>query len=146
MLACFRREDAVTAYHQALVSSTDIHLHRARLAQRIDPGAGYYDFRVPPGSIADGRLVKEVAWPEGVTLVSVRRDRDVVVPTGDTRLEAGDVLTAFGTESGQRLAIDRLNQGADEPTAEITLEEMAWVEGNEASPNIGDEPTEGDKE
>lgn len=123
LVGMFRREEAVRAYHEALTSTTDHHLHRQRLAQRTQPDAGYYDFRVPLGSIADGRLVRDVAWPEGSTLVSVRRNRDVLVPTGDTSLLAGDVVTAFGTGSSRQRMIDRLNAGADEPTAEIPLVE-----------------------
>ena len=124
LVGMFGREEAVNAYHEALTASTDRHLHRARLAQRTEPGAGYYDFRVPVGSIADGRLIREVVWPEGSTLVSIRRDRRVLVPQGDTRLLAGDVVTAFGTESSKRRMIDRLNAGADEPTAEIPVGEF----------------------
>lgn len=124
LVGMFRREEAVRAYHEALSATTDAELHRLRLAQRTHPGAGYYDFRVPVGSIADGRRVREVAWPEGSTLVSIRRDRDVVVPTGDTLLRPGDVITAFGTETSKQRMIDRLNAGADEPTAEIALEEL----------------------
>lgn len=123
LVGFFRREDAVRAYHEALGSSTDIGLERARLAQRVDPGAGYYDFRVPPGSIADGRTVGEVAWPEGSTLVSVRRGREVIVPAGSTVLQSQDVVTAFGTADSKRTMIDRLNSGADEPTAEIPIVE-----------------------
>jgi trk system potassium uptake protein TrkA len=99
-------------------------LHRARLAQRTDPGAGYYEFRIPPGSMADGRPIRDVAWPEGSTLVSIRRDRQVEVPTGDTVLESGDVVTAFGTLTSKERMIERLNAGADEPTAEIWLDEI----------------------
>lgn len=121
LVGLFRREDAVRAYHEALGSSTDYGLERARLAQRTDPGAGYYDFRIPPGSMADDRPVREVSWPEGSTLVSVRRDREVLVPTGDTVLKAGDVVTAFGTGASKQRMIDRLNAGADEPTAEIEI-------------------------
>jgi CBS domain-containing protein len=121
LVGIFRREEAVRAYHEALTTTTDHHLHRARLAQRTQPGAGYYDFRVPLGSIADGRRVRDVSWPEGSTLVSVRRNREVLVPTGDTELIAGDVVTAFGTSSSRQRMIDRLNAGADEPTAEIPL-------------------------
>jgi len=120
----FRREEAVRAYHRALGNRTDRELVRRRLDQRTDPGAGYYDFRVPPGSIADGKSVREVAWPEGSTLVSVRRDREVIVPTGATHLVAGDVITAFGTTSSRSEMIERLNAGADEPTAEVSLEEI----------------------
>ncbi|HEX6286102.1 MAG TPA: TrkA C-terminal domain-containing protein, partial [Acidimicrobiia bacterium] len=121
LVGMFRREEAVRAYHEALTSTTDHHLHRQRLAQRTQPGAGYYDFRVPIGSIADGRKVRDVSWPEESTLVSVRRGREVLVPDGDTNLIAGDVITAFGTESSRQRMIDRLNAGADEPTAEIPL-------------------------
>jgi CIC family chloride channel protein len=130
-LGMFRREDAVRAYHRALATRTDRELTRRRLDQRTDPGAGYYDFRVPPGSIADGRLVREVSWPDGSTLVSVRRDRTVLVPTGGTRLEADDVVTAFGTPSSRSEMIARLNAGAEEPTAEIILGEGIDEAGEE---------------
>ena len=73
--------------------------------------------------MADGRMVREVSWPEGSTLVSVRREREVLVPTGDTVLVAGDVVTAFGTNWSRDRMIDRLNAGADEPTAEVFLDE-----------------------
>lgn len=136
LVGMFRREEAVRAYHEALTTTTDHHLHRLRLAQRTQPGAGYYDFRVPLGSVADGRKVRDVSWPEGSTLVSVRRGRDLLVPDGDTGLIAGDVVTAFGTEASRQRMIDRLNAGADEPTAEIPLvavEESA-EEGTLAEP------------
>lgn len=124
LVGMFRREEAVRAYHEALSSRTDGELHRLRLAQRTDPGAGYYDFRIPVGSIADGRKVKEVAWPEGSTLVSVRRGREVLVPSGNTVLLPGDVVTAFGTDVSKNRMIERLNAGADEPTAEIEIDEI----------------------
>jgi chloride channel protein, CIC family len=121
LVGIFRREEAVRAYNEALTSTTDHHLHRLRLAQRTQPDAGYYDFRIPLGSVADGRTVRDVSWPEGSTLVSVRRHRDVLVPSGDTVLQAHDVVTAFGTSASRQRMIDRLNAGADEPTAEIPL-------------------------
>ena len=124
VVGIFRREEAVHAYHEALTSTTDHHLQRQRLVQRTHPDAGYYDFRVPLGSMADGRKVREVTWPEGSTLVSIRRGREVLVPGGDSLLLAGDVVTAFGTEWSRQRMIDRLNAGADEPTAEILLEEI----------------------
>ncbi len=138
LVGVFRREDAVRAYHEALTSSTDVELQRARLAQRTDPGAGYYEFRIPPGSMADGRSIREVAWPEGSTLVSIRREREVQVPSGDTVLQKGDVVTAFGTITSKDRMIERLNAGADEPTAEIWLGDMEAVgddPGSESEPD-----------
>ncbi len=123
LVGMFRREDAVRAYHHALGTTTDRHLARERLRRRTEPGALYYDFRIPPGSVADGKPIKEVAWPEGSTLVSIRRGRDVLVPTGHTVLRAGDVVTAFGTRSSRDRMIERLNAGADEPTAELPVAE-----------------------
>lgn len=132
LVGLFRREDAVRAYHEALTESTDVHLHRDRLAQRTDPGAGYYEFRIPPGSIADRRAIRDVAWPEGSTLVSIRRDREVEVPSGSTILLSGDVVTAFGTAASRRRMIERLNEGADEPTAEIMLGDLQTLGSDEA--------------
>jgi Trk K+ transport system NAD-binding subunit len=121
----FRREEAVRAYHQALAGRTDRELVRRRLDQRTDPGAGYYDFRVPTGSIADGKLVREISWPDGSTLVSVRRMREVLVPTGATRLQGDDLVTAFGTPSSRSEMINRLDAGLEEPTAEVFLNDSA---------------------
>ncbi len=121
LVGMFRREDAVRSYHYALAATTGRRLDRQRMATRTDPGTRFFDFRVPPGSFADGRPLREISWPEGCTIVSVRRHTDVMVPTGSTHLESGDVVTAFGTMRGQRRLIDRLNATADEPTAEIDV-------------------------
>ena len=121
LVGFFRREDAVGAYHQALGSETDLALERDRLRQRTDPKASYYDFRIPPGSIADGKVVRDIRWPEGSTLVAVRRGTEVLVPGGSTALVANDVVTAFGTPASRDRMIERLNAGADEPTAEILI-------------------------
>lgn len=123
LVGMFRREDAVRSYHHALSTRTDHELARARLRRRTDPGADFFDFRIPPGSMADGKYLREVSWPEGCTLVSVRRGRVVYVPTGDTRLVRDDVITAFATPAARAALIDRLNASADEPTAEIPVVE-----------------------
>ncbi len=122
LVGLFRREEAVAAYHRALGSSTGTELHRSRLRLRTAPDVRFFEFRIPAGSIADQRRVMDVSWPEGCTLVSVRRGTLVLVPAGTTELDAGDVVTAFGTDLAERRIIERLNAGADEPTAEITIE------------------------
>lgn len=116
----FRREDAVEAYHKALAMRTSQDLTRQRLQQRTEAGAVYYEFRLPPGSLADGKAVREVEWPDELTLVAVRRDRHVLVPNGATVLVANDVVTAFGTEASREQVIAQLNASAEEPTAELS--------------------------
>jgi hypothetical protein len=67
--------------------------------------------------------------------VSIRREREVQVPSGDTVLLKGDVVTAFGTITSKDQMIERLNAGADEPTAEIWLGDIeAPASGDRAGP------------
>jgi CIC family chloride channel protein len=119
-IGMFRREDAITAYHQALGATTDEGTHRTNLKHRTQSGTThYFDFSIPKGSFAAGKMLRENVWPESSTLVSVSRGVSVIVPQGDTILRPGDVVTAFGTEASRSRIIERLNAGADEPTAEI---------------------------
>ena len=74
--------------------------------------------------MADGRLVKETVWPEGLTLVSVQRGRRVMVPTGNLELVEGDVVTAFGTETARVRTIERLNATGADDTAEIPAQPL----------------------
>jgi CIC family chloride channel protein len=123
LVGMFRRVSAVNAYHEALSATTEQELTRERLRLRTDPGARFFEFKIPHLSMADGRLVKETVWPEGLTLVSVRRGRTVMVPTGSLELREGDVVTAFGTEQARSRTIERLNATGVDDTAEVPLEE-----------------------
>jgi len=118
LVALFRREDAVKAYHQALGQEVHHDLGRSRLQARVASGTDFHDIAVAAGSIADGRLLKEIPLPGGVTIVSVRRGRDVVVPDGNTRLRAGDMLTVFARHGLHEQLVERLR--ADD-TAELDV-------------------------
>lgn len=48
--------------------------------------------RVGAGSRIEGRLVREVPWPDGVRVLTIERAGSQIVPTGDTQLIAGDEL------------------------------------------------------
>ncbi len=109
LLGLFRREDAVRAYHHALSSHVEGEMGRDRLRARVEPGADFFTFEIPAESLADGRNLGEVAWPEGCTLVSVRRGREVIVPRGDTVLKAGDTVTAYGTPHAEDLVMVKLD-------------------------------------
>jgi Trk K+ transport system NAD-binding subunit len=66
----------------------------------------FFEVQVPPR--LSGSLLKDVPWPQDCTLVSVRRRTVVYVPRGSTRLEAGDVVTVFGTAEAKQQLIDLL--------------------------------------
>jgi CIC family chloride channel protein len=93
----FRRESVVAAYHHALGGATARSLYRERHRIRTQPGATFFELPVPRDSAVHGRCVREFHWPEEATLVSVRRGDRVIVPHGDTMLETGDTITAFGS-------------------------------------------------
>ncbi len=97
LVGMFRRSSVVRAYHHALGGSTARSLYRERHRIRTRPGASFFELEISSLSPAHGARIRELAWPEEATLVSVRRGERVIVPHGDTRLEAGDTITAFGT-------------------------------------------------
>jgi CIC family chloride channel protein len=97
LVGMFRRESVVRAYHHALGATTGRHLYRDRIRQRTQPGAAFYEVPVPSDSPVGGKRVREIRWPEGATLVSIRRGARVIIPHGNTALERNDVITAFGT-------------------------------------------------
>jgi Trk K+ transport system NAD-binding subunit len=116
LIGVFRREDAVRAYQLALGREVSHDLGRQRLRARITSDAAFHDVEIPVDSVAAGRLLKEVPIPAGVTVVSVRSGLRVEVPTGNTRLRAGDVLTVFAREGGYDQFVERLDVG---DTAEL---------------------------
>jgi len=118
LVAMFRREDAVRAYHIALGQEIDHDLGRSRLQARVASGADFQEIRIPVGSVADGRLLKEIPIPGGVTIVSIRRGLQVIVPDGNTRLLGGDLITVFSRPGVSAQLHERLYAG---DTAELEV-------------------------
>ena len=59
---------------------------------------------VHAGSIAAGRTVRDVLWPEGVRIVKLERAGETLTPDGNTRIREGDVLTFEGrAQEGEEL-------------------------------------------
>ncbi len=115
--AMFRREDAIAAYHLALGSAARTDQLPQRVATRTTPSTQYLDFEIPPGSVADGRAIREIRWPEGCIVVSVHRGNELLVASGDVELRAGDALTVFCDEAARRRLIERLTPHHGEPQA-----------------------------
>lgn len=118
LLGMFRRDSAVIAYERALGATTDRSLYRQRHQVRIAPTTAFFEIWIPHGSPVTGRRVKEVEWPDDVTLVSIRRGGSVLIPHGDTTVEPGDTVTAYGS-GGARARMERIlgASGGDPPSA-----------------------------
>ena len=97
LVGMFRRESVVRAYHHALGLATGRELYRDRVKVRAQPGAAFYEAMVRRGTPIVGWQVKDVHWPDGVILVSIRRGSSVLIPHGETVIDVGDTITVFGT-------------------------------------------------
>lgn len=56
-----------------------------------------------------GRFVRDIDFPDGVLMGPVQKGQKVIIPTGDTRIDEGDIVTFFALSS-QVPAVERLLQ------------------------------------
>lgn len=117
LVGMFRRESVVRAYHHALGTATGRELYRERVRLRSQPGAAFFESTIVRASPLANTNVRDVPWPEGAILVSIRRDTSVLIPHGNTRIEPGDRLTFFGTGAA-RVDVGHLMEPTGPPTGE----------------------------
>ncbi|MEA3503284.1 MAG: chloride channel protein [Actinomycetota bacterium] len=117
VVGMFRRESVVRAYHHALGTATGRELYRERVRLRSQPGAAFFETSIMRASPISNQSVRDVPWPEGAILVSIRRDTSVLIPHGNTRIEPGDKLTFFGTGAA-RVDVGHLMEPTEEQTGD----------------------------
>ena len=74
-------------------------------------GSGVMELPLEMGAEAEGKRVRDVAWPSGCLIIGLRRGEREIVPRGDTTLRTGDYLVVLfsGEEERKvRLAMRRL--------------------------------------
>ena len=71
-----------------------------------DTNSDFRELPVPPGRI--GQSLKELRLPTGALVLLIRRNDRFVVPRGETKLEADDVLTLMGTPEAIRQSEEQL--------------------------------------
>lgn len=100
---------SMTAYIAAdLLNSKPIYdllLHRI-LAKQSDDGKNLYrsgntvlEAVVSLGCQLDGKMIKDIHWPAKCLLISVKRGAEEIIPSGNTRLIAGDYLDFLTTQN-----------------------------------------------
>jgi CIC family chloride channel protein len=95
LLGVVRRNDIVRAYEVGAMRREEAR-RRAETTQAVsDTQAEFIDVPLQAGSSSEGKTIAELHIPRAAVLVSVRRGHDLVIPHGDTRLEAGDIVTAL---------------------------------------------------
>lgn len=101
------------------VSSTEI------IAQMIEQEANLMEFHLvaslnkgrgqicsvtlEENSALHGKSVREVVFPKGALLISIVRNNKLIIPGGDTVLQAGDEIIAVCEERAQKALIRLMN-------------------------------------
>jgi len=92
LLGVLRRADIVRAYDLALTRRAATR-HRAHQVQvEALSGVSAVEIAIAPQAACVGRRISAVNWPKEAVIASIRRKRTVLIPHGETVLQAGDVL------------------------------------------------------
>jgi CIC family chloride channel protein len=128
-----RRSDIVRAYSYAALEQQGRlqQLDRARLERRTgldaslsgarrtlhkeDSRGSIVEIRLRAHHEAVGRTIQELDLPSHALIASVRRGRRVLIPRGDTRLEAGDVVVAL-VNPEEKMCLQSQLTGSDDHT------------------------------
>lgn len=94
LLGMVRRSDIVHAYDVALSRRAALRhrIQQVRLDAVTPERVNIVEVLIQPGSVCDGKQMKDVSWPRNSLVASLQRGRRVLIPHGDTVLKAGDVL------------------------------------------------------
>ncbi len=78
--------------------------------QRVSKQNVSYRTVIEEGAPAAGCSIRDVLWPDGVVVVSITRDGEIILPHSDTVLQSGDSIVIEGVSEG----IDELAHYMDE--------------------------------
>jgi chloride channel protein, CIC family len=97
LLGLIQRRDIVESYKIALTKRAEIQHRTKRMKMRNIDGTEFIELVLKDDSQATGKIISEIAstLPHECILISIRRDGKVLIPHGETQLQAGDQLTAF---------------------------------------------------
>ncbi len=97
VIGVIRRRDIVRAYNVALARRARDQAEQDRLSLRHIDNTEFMELRLVDQSEAIGRSLADLSsgLPDECVIVSIRRQDSVLIPHGDTILQADDLVTAF---------------------------------------------------
>lgn len=104
LVGLVRRADIVRAYQRALRRTVESQHRSADSPLRDLVGTRSLELAVDARSAVAGARIRDVAWPPRTIVTSIRRDTEVVTPSGDTEIRAGDILLVItGSDQTEQL-------------------------------------------
>ncbi len=116
LLGVVRRNDIVRAYEVGAMRREEARRRAESTSLVSDSQATFVDLLLAPNSIVVGQSIAELKLPRAAVLVSIRRGHELVIPHGDTILQAGDVITALcerGCSEEVKTALNHLTPEKD---------------------------------
>jgi CIC family chloride channel protein len=101
IIGILRREDIIQAYSLALKRRLEQRhsMRRERLDAVTPEQVSILEFVVQEDSSVAGKKLKEIEFPAGCIVASVRRGTRTMIPNGDTLIKAGDSLVLVASEN-----------------------------------------------
>lgn len=90
------RSDILRAYDVGIVRKQRGQMAEAQTALRKATETGFVEFVLNRNDSCHGSYVKDLAMPDTVNLVSIKRGERIIIPRGSTQLLNGDVITIYG--------------------------------------------------
>ncbi len=127
LVGLIRRNEIVRAYELGMVRRGFALGHLPGLPQ----GTSEAQFPIPPDAPIVGKTLAELHIPENFLVIHIHRNGESIVPHGNTRLQAGDVVTLLARD-GDLEALNRFWHDLISPPPEAQEAEEA-PEGEDAS-------------
>lgn len=95
LLGILRRTDMIRAYDVALTRRAALRHQAQQVRLGLVSGLSVEEVTIEAGAACLGQPISGVPWPRDCVITSVRRGRQLLIPRGDTVLQAGDVLAVI---------------------------------------------------
>lgn len=95
LVGMVRRADIVSAYQQALALTVESQQRGVVGPLRDLTGTRSVELAVDAGSAVVGQQIRDISWPPNTIVASIRRGTEVVTPSGNTTIFAGDRILAI---------------------------------------------------
>lgn len=97
IIGSLRRRDLIRAYDLATKHKLQAMQQFRNIRLATYSQAHVIECVIEPGAPVENKLMREIQWPNGSVVATIRRRHQVIVPHGNTILHVGDVLTIVTT-------------------------------------------------
>lgn len=95
LLGVVRRNDIVRAYEVGALRREEARYRVEQMKVVSDARVQFVEVTLAPDAPAAHKVVAELSIPRGAVFVSIQRGREILIPRGNTQLQAGDTVTVL---------------------------------------------------